>query len=362
MDLSKKILTAVLALCMLFSAFALAACDVAGSESSAPAEDLSESESSADESSGGDESMEESTPDTGYVSPIDEIESYPMTLEMMSDTMFRMTCTDELGKPFILTFTKKSWGPWNLCDWIYIGNSITGGSTDWEYVYRAGSDASGWVWSGGNHKNEKFLSIEFFDGITGEKLELEKGDKAELEKIKIVENTQLHLGDESVTYCDVVRTYNIVGRQVTLDVNYDFTADTYFWLSYTCMFPVNKKYGLYIDFKNDDGTTKTVETSEVGKADYTGPMYKGNAASLCEIYGKTNPEYRFFVEVFTTEDSVENFKNTHKTFYWDMNTTHNKLYFSKFEESSPTKVTAGTQWHTTCRWTFVPDYEVDAEG
>ena len=264
MDLSKKILTAVLALCMLFSAFALAACDVAENESSAPAEDLSESESSADESSGGDESMEESTPDTGYVSPIDEIESYPMTLEMMSDTMFRMTCTDELGKPFILTFTKKSWGPWNLCDWIYIGNSITGGSTDWEYVYRAGSDASGWVWSGGNHKNEKFLSIEFFDGITGEKLELEKGDKAELEKIKIVENTQLHLGDESVTYCDVVRTYNIVGRQVTLDVDYDFTADTYFWLSYTCMFPVNKKYGLYIDFKNDDGTTKTVETSEVG--------------------------------------------------------------------------------------------------
>lgn len=165
-----------------------------------------------------------------------------------------------------------------------------------------------------------------------------------------------------MTYCDVVRTYNIVGRQVTLDVDYDFTADTYFWLSYTCMFPVNKKYGLYIDFKNDDGTTKTVETSEVGKADYTGPMYKGNAASLCEIYGKTNPEYRFFVEVFTTEDSVENFKNTHKTFYWDMNTTHNKLYFSKFEESSPTKVTAGTQWHTTCRWTFVPDYEVDAEG
>ena len=46
----------------------------------------------------------------------------------------------------------------------------------------------------------------------------------------------------------------------------------------------------------------------------------------------------------------------------NMNTTHNKLYFSKFEESSPTKVTAGTQWHTTCRWTFVPDYEVDAEG
>ena len=111
MDLSKKILTAVLALCMLFSAFALAACDVAENESSASAEDLSESESSADESSGGDESMEESTPDTGYVSPIDEIESYPMTLEMMSDTMFRMTCTDELGKPFILTFTKKSWGP-----------------------------------------------------------------------------------------------------------------------------------------------------------------------------------------------------------------------------------------------------------
>ena len=96
-----------------------------------------------------------------------------------------------------------------------------------------------------------------------------------MERIKIVETTGLHLGDEDATYCDVVRTYYVVGRQITLDVDYVFTEDTYFWLSYTCMFPINKKYGLYIDFKNNDGSTKTVETLEVGKADYTGQDVQG---------------------------------------------------------------------------------------
>ena len=86
-------------------------------------------------------------------------------------------------------------------------------------------------------------------------------------------------------------------------------------------------------------------------------MYKNNAASVCEMYGKTNPSYRFYAEVFTIEDSLNNFANADKTFYWDMNTTHNKLYFSKFNESTPTKVAAGTEWHTSCRWTFVADYE-----
>ncbi|MFR5863915.1 MAG: hypothetical protein ACLUFV_01205 [Acutalibacteraceae bacterium] len=55
-----------------------------------------------------------------------------------------------------------------------------------------------------------------------------------------MEKTQLHLGDEDKTYCDVVRTYTVVGRQISLDVDYAFTEDTYFWLSYTCMFPINK--------------------------------------------------------------------------------------------------------------------------
>lgn len=86
-------------------------------------------------------------------------------------------------------------------------------------------------------------------------------------------------------------------------------------------------------------------------------MHKGNAASVCEMYGKTNPSYRFYAEVFTIEDSLNNFANADKTFYWDMNTTHNKLYFSKFNSNTPTKVAAGTEWHTSCRWTFVADYE-----
>ena len=361
----KKIITLLLAGLLLGTTVLFAACGTNNDESSTAASAAASSASPADGSSETETSSEaetssepeESTGIPAQDPAVEEIESYPMTLEMTSDTMFKMSCTDELGKPFSTTFTKKSWGTWNIADWIYDGTAFTGGSTDWEYVYRAGATASGWVWSGGNHGNEKLLSLEFYDGETDEKIELKKGEPVELNRIKIVEKTQLHLGDEDKTYCDVVRTYTVVGRQISLDVDYAFTEDTYFWLSYTCMFPINKKYGLYIDFKNNDGTTKTVETLEVGAADYSGAMYKNNAASVCEMYGKTNPSYRFYAEVFTIEDSLNNFANADKTFYWDMNTTHNKLYFSKFNESTPTKVAAGTEWHTSCRWTFVADYE-----
>lgn len=356
----KKILTLLLAGLLLSTTVLFAACGTTYDDESSTAESDGSSAAVSEDVSSEEEASSEPEESTGVPAQepaVDEIESYPMKLEMVSDTMFRMSCTDELGKSFQTTFTKKTWGTWNIADWIYDGIAFTGGSTDWEYVYRAGATASGWVWSGGNHGNEKLISLEFYDDITGEKLELAKGESVDVERIKIVETTGLHLGDEDATYCDVVRTYYVVGRQITLDVDYVFTEDTYFWLSYTCMFPINKKYGLYIDFKNNDGSTKTVETLEVGKADYTGPMYKGNAASVCEIYGKTNPNYRFYAEVFTIEDSLDNFANTSKTFYWDMNTTHNKLYFSKFEDNTPTKVEKGTEWHTSCRWTFVADYE-----
>ena len=118
------------------------------------------------------------------------------------------------------------------------------------------------------------------------------------------------------------------------------------------MFPVLKTVGLYCAFRNDDGSENVVTTLEVGLADYSGTMYKDNAASECVIWGKKNTDYAFVVRVLTPEDSCDNYSNYAKTFYWDMNTTSNKLYFSRFPDSTYEKVPAGTEWHTKSDWTL----------
>ena len=141
---------------------------------------------------------------------------------------------------------------------------------------------------------------------------------------------------------------------IKLNVDYKYVKDAYHYLSYTCMFPIDKKYGLYCDMIDKDGNkVKTVETLKVGKADYSGPMNSGNAATRALIYGYTDERYSFDVRVNTYADSLENQTNKFKTAFWDMNTSSNKLYFSKFDDSKASKIDAGTELHTECIWQFV---------
>lgn len=287
----------------------------------------------------------------------DQPEVWDMKIKQNSASLFTMSCTAENGKALTLTFDKKEWGTWNIGTLTVGGVYLAGGGTDWEYVYRAGSKPGETVWSGGNHGNENLVELKFYDGLTGNELVFDKvGKEFSVKRLEIVEKTKLHWGDKTTTYCDVVRHYTIVGQKISLKVSYDFTKDCYYALSYTCMFPVAKTVGLYIDYLNDTGTVRTVETLKVGKSDYSGPMYKGNNAISCKIYGYQNTEYSFFVNVYTKNDSLDNFKNSDKTFYWDMNTSQNKLYFSKFSgDSTSTKVAAGTHWDTSCSWELVID-------
>ena len=124
------------------------------------------------------------------------------------------------------------------------------------------------------------------------------------------------------------------------------------------MFPIDKKYGLYCDMIDKNGNKiKTIETLKVGKADYSGSMNSGNAATRARIYGYTDARYQFDVRVNTYADALENQKNSFKTAFWDMNTSSNKLYFSKFDQNTSSKIKAGTEYHTECVWqfVFVPD-------
>ena len=275
---------------------------------------------------------------------------HSLTLTKTNDGTYTLSTTASNGKALTQTFYKTNWGTWNIGALNVGGVHLAGGSTDWEYVFRAKGAKDGF--SGGNHANEILVELKIYDGVTGKEIKLSNGQKAQnLEKIKIVEKTKLHLGDSTKCYAAVTRNYTFYGETITLDCDYEFLTDMEFSLSYTCMFPVNKSVGLYCLFRNIDGTENYVETMEVGKADYSGPMYKNNAAAECVIWGKKNTDYAFVVKVDTVKDSLDNFRNGSKTFYWDMNTSSNKLYFSRFPDSTYEKVEKGTQWHTSCSWT-----------
>jgi hypothetical protein len=285
------------------------------------------------------------------------INSFPMTFTKVSDRLYKMECVSPDGNTLNLTFDKKDWGTYNIGTWTVIdgeGNSVNlaGGGTDWEYVYRTSVD----TWSGGNHGNELLVDIKFLDGESNKELELKDGEPVNINSLRIVENTKLHWGDTNDTFCDITRSYTVVGSQIRLDVSYEYTKDCNHYLSYTCMFPVDKQYGLYCSFISPKNKLmNSIETLKVGAADYSGAFLGKKASNRCIIWGYVKPEYKFEIKVNTAADSCDNFKNSNKTFYWDMNTTHNKLYFSKYELSTPTLVKKGTKLNTSSMWTFYVD-------
>lgn len=286
------------------------------------------------------------------------IEQYDMTFTATSSVEYKMSCTYE-GKPLSLTFDKKTWGTWNIGTLTYNSVALAGGGTDWEYVHRTSATSSGLEFTGGNHGNERLIEIKFYDGSTDKELNLPVGQSATIKNLEIIEKTQILFAGTTTPFCDVIRTYHVVGNKITLDVDYSFIKDTYFGLSYTCMFPVAKTYGLNIQFNNLDGTKTNIETLKVGASDYSGPQYSAPATD-CTMWGYLDDSYKFNVKVYTLKDSCDGLKNTNKTFYWDMNTTHNKLYFSKYDSNSPTLVKTGANMQTKSSWTFFIDKNIPA--
>lgn len=299
---------------------------------------------------------------------IQTLTSYDMTMTRTAETTYSITCKTDAGD-LLLTIYKTAWGTYNLGKWELTETGGTkqtfiSGSTDWEYVYRVSSSANGgWQWSGGNHDNEQMQSLTFYNGETNEEINLSVGQSVSIKNLKVVEETKLYWGDaangysEDEHYADTVRTYTIVGPQIRLAVDYKYVKDAYYSTSYTCMFPINKKYGLYCAFLDGEELLSVVETFKVGQADYSGKQHDGNASDRCIMWGYDGMEkYKFDVRVLTPETSCNNFDNDMKVSFWDMNTGSNKLYFSKYNSTTPLeKVDSGSEIHTECQWTFYMD-------
>lgn len=286
-----------------------------------------------------------------YIQQIDDYDlgniEYPVTISL--DTAGNTYTIDSQYNEHTLRMSlyKTAWGTYNLGAWIYDGKDLAGGATDWEYVYRTSySNGSSWSWSGGNHNNETMLSMTVADLSTGEIVDLKPGEISSVGELVIYEKTLLHLGNADNSYAEVTREYHFRGNNITLKVDYSYTKDTWQFLSYTGMFPVRYDYGKYISY--DDGTT--FKTTSAG-INY-GSVFHDGKATKAIIYGDKNTDYKFTVESFTKGASFDDFSNGRGCMYWEMNTSHQKLYLSKYKESSSTKVEAGTRMQTVTSWTF----------
>ncbi len=305
-----------------------------------------------------------------------EIESYKTTVSKDSDTKYSFACDTDAGK-LTLTIEQRPWGTFNLCKWYLVDKSgkthtFVAGSTDLEYVHQVQTPEGKVVWSGGNHGNEAFVSIDFYNGETGEKLDLSKG-AVTVNKLHIIEKTKLlwfpdankdSIGDydgvnikeysENDVYAELTRKYTLAGPMVKLNVDYKYVKETYHARNYSCMFPIEKKYGLWCEMYDKSGKLlKTIETLKVGAADYSGPHNQGNEATRAIVYGFADPRYQFDMRINTFKDTVNEFKNAnYKTSFWDMNTSSNKLYFTRFDEDQLILHEAGKEVHTECIWMF----------
>ncbi len=310
----------------------------------------------------------------------DVIDAHEMTFTRVNKSKYTIDYTTEAGK-MTVTFDEKTWGTFNLGKFSIVDNDGTSrifasGSTDLEYVYRTQkTEDSKYVWSGGNHGNEILVSLKFYNAETEEEIVLENdGDSVVLNKLHIIEKTNLlfkddtdgdgygyrHKDKETYTdadiYANATRKYTVTGPQIKLNVDYEYVKDTYHQLSYTCMFPISKQYGNFCDMYDQSGKKiKSIETPEITQSLF----YRPNAATRAVMYGSVDKRFKLDVSVNTFVDSLDSLKNGYKTMYWDMNAGSNKIYFSKYEDGVPTKVDAGTEFHTECVWTFI--YDKDAK-
>jgi hypothetical protein len=260
----------------------------------------------------------------------------------------------------ITKFSKKKWGTWNIDGWFIDDNGsiptnsshmLAGCGTDWEYVFRVKDnkkDVSSF--SGGNHGKELLCNIKFLNGDNNSEICKFTGKQYKLKTLRILENTSLTL-DENQTkkFADVKRIYTIYPTKIKLNTILTFTRDVYMDTSYVCMFPVTKDNGRHIKF-NDTNNIYTTPQYGQTLSIQNNHNYLGKEKTLsAQIWGDSLANYKFPLSI-KNEEMVDSFKNELKVFYWDLNKSVNKLYFSKYNFSEHRVIKSGTIWNNTAEW------------
>lgn len=387
--MKKRILYSVL-LCLLCACILVSCTETPADTSSAAVSSASEASSEA--SSAEESSAEESSEEPREVSMSYEIpnnyndvykdsfsvnEYYEMEIKSSANT-YAITYYYPDGGSYRMHLVKKRWGVWMLGAMEHTDKSgkvvrMSDSSTDYEWVLSCGKTTGSITFRGGNHgdfassdwnaedstkSNDRMLDMTFYDGKTGEKLEIEEGSTVKANGLRAVIHTNVYDGEyckENVLIC-TEKLYLFNGAEVFVQSDLFLAQDTYFKITYSCMFPVSKSYGNYILFHNDDGTTKLVKTPLTGTSNYGSNFSNYNKASKVTLFGEKAPGHRMTVQIYNPDDMFVN--SERYTMLWDMNPSANKLYFSSFTNSKATKVEKGTEWTYCSSWSF--SYDPDA--
>ncbi len=291
-----------------------------------------------------------------------------MTVALTSATTYTITYEYGDGSSFVTTFVQKWWGVWMMGAIKYIDASgtthtIHGASTDYEFVMVAGNNFN--TWRGGNHggyanitnnldavegdpttlQNDRLLAIAFYDGKSGEKIELAVGESKTVNGFRVVMYNNIY--EKSYTrdnvLFNVAKSYLYNGDDIHVDSSLYAAKESNFNYMYIGMLPIYKAYGNCMKVTLASGETVYAKTGTVGGA--TKPQQDLAAATKIELWGENHSALHTTIEVHRDESNGWSAESTR---LWDMNASANKVYFRVDADDAA----RGTEWHLATTWSF----------
>ena len=322
--------------------------------------------------------MEYEIPDNfydGYEDPfgLKAKEYKEMIITHVNDKTVRISYRDDLGGTFSADLVQKVWGVWMMGAITYTErggktHSITSSSTDYEFVLRVNGKGSSGLKSGNHgdypkdkswkyyvddtsYYNDKLLDITFYDGKSGEKIELPAiGKSITAEGLRIVEHHNVYefnYTQENVLI-NAERSYLYNGYDIMCDTKLYMTQDVSFSNSYSTMLPISKQYGNCAMFYCVDGSTVYMKTPLYNTVDET---QMGVNATVIDIWGENNPRYHMTVTLNNPEDQLMSPGSKGYTGFREMlGGGSNKLYCSLFNSSGA--LDWGEELRFNTKWSF----------
>ena len=268
----------------------------------------------------------------GYVDPFGmKDDDYKQMTITRTRSAYEISYKDEHGGTFIATFVERAWGIWAMGGMTYIEkdgtrHNMVPDNTDSEFVLRIGAKTPVTLRSGnhGNYPgdtswesynkdetsqyNDKMLDMTFYDAKSGNEIILPKaGTSATVNGLRIV----MHHNIYEISYkqnnilANVERSYLYNGYDIMCDSKLYMTQDVKLENSFSCMLPVDKKYGNCAMFYEKDGNTVLMHTPN--EANVSLPeIAMGADADYIDIWGESNPALHVKIRLYNTEDQFRN--------------------------------------------------------
>ena len=268
----------------------------------------------------------------GYVDPFGmKDDDYKQMTITRTKSAYEISYKDEHGGTFIATFVERAWGVWAMGGMTYIEkdgtrHNMVPDNTDSEFVLRIGAETPVTLRSGnhGNYPgdtswqpynkdetsqyNDKMLDMTFYDAKSGKEIILPKaGTSATVNGLRIV----MHHNIYEINYkqnnilANVERSYLYNGYDIMCDSKLYMTQDVKLENSFSCMLPVDKKYGNCAMFYEKDGNTVFMHTPNEPNVSLP-EIAMGADADYIDIWGESNPALHVKIRLYNTEDQFRN--------------------------------------------------------